>query len=89
MKPTRSALAQAAQAALEPHREAVLLKLAELAKAGDPVAIKLFLSYAVGVPATGIELSGPDGEAIRVDEITRRARIAAIVEAAKLRSDLA
>ncbi len=81
--------AAAVAAHLAPHLTVVLDKLIELAQAGDPQSIKLLLAYAAGVPTHAIELTGANGGPLQVDDVTRRARIAAIVADAKARTDLA
>jgi hypothetical protein len=86
---TRSTRATLAAQHLEPHRVDVLNKLAEMAKSGDPRSIQLFLAYAVGPAPHHIELTGADGAPLQIDNVTRRARIAAIVAAAKERAELA
>lgn len=45
----------------------ILLKMGELAIAGDTTAARVWLEYTVGKPAQTIELSGVDGESLGVD----------------------
>ncbi|HEU4458111.1 MAG TPA: hypothetical protein VFR90_03220 [Methylibium sp.] len=64
---------------LEPHREAVLDKIGELAKAGDPKSMQLYLQYVAPPPR-------PDAERVVIDGLreapTIEAKSLAIINAA-------
>jgi hypothetical protein len=53
--------------ATEDDVKSVFTTLRTLAVGGEVQAIKLYLAYTIGQPVTQIELSGPDGEAARID----------------------
>jgi hypothetical protein len=57
----------AREAATEEDVQALIRKMGEMGRDGDVPAAKVYLEYTVGKPVQGIELSGADGDPMRLD----------------------